>query len=234
MKKIWNKNTIGFIFVIISMSVLLVSNFSFICSAGSTHARTDKIDDICRRDMASSEKQCNQSVDSLDIFKIARGPIDEEGMVYLTMVVTGKIEEDDDVHYVIWYNNSRSKYKMDYSNGTNLGGARNIEDENFTAEVQEPVVTNQTITVVYPLLNASFPNENIEAIAYKVTSDYTYFDVVPNEKKAPIMKEINLPGHNSTNDSTTDFDESTPGFSLILFFIAFLIGGLIMMKSRKL
>lgn len=219
MRQIYHRgHRLFFLFSIGLISCLLFSSTVF---AASAYFEGDDIEDICKisGDEVVDYSDCNQSVPYLDIVKIVREPVDEEGLVYLTMVLRGAIKEDERVHYLIWYNNTVSSYMMDYSNGMNNGSAHNIGNETMVKQITDPIIDDQLITVVYPLLNQSFSVENIEGMAYEVTSDGQYVDIVPN-KRGFEPKEINASNPPNISGSTNGDDEDgsdTPGFSMVLF-----------------
>lgn len=226
-----NKKIILLIYIVLLFFSIL---FSPIVSSKAALSRPDGINDICFLEEKNGEIEeiCNQSSPHLDIVKVIREPIDEDGELKLTILINGKIKNDENVHYLVWYNNSRSKYFMNYSNGINYGWARNIDDE-LVFEIREPYVTDHSVTVTYELLNSSFPHEEIEGIAYEVDDSILRLDRSPNEKKEietkPFNGTINPPSNFTDDGDSID----TPGFEITIIVLLFVFIAIFYHKKIK-
>ena len=200
-------------------------------SAGAGLSRSDDSDDICQIGININQTVCNQSVSYLDMAKIVRNIDEDENQVTLMIILRDNVIDDDSIHYVLWYNNSYSKYKMDYSNKINYGICYNIDEVDIFQEVDDPVVNENYVMVTYPLIKTGFPNENIEAAVYELDGSFLWIDRIPNEKKGigddakPIDNFVN-PGQNK---SSSPPDNNTPGFELAIF----IIGISLMLCLRK-
>lgn len=193
-------------------------------NAGAGLSKTDSTDDICIIITEGNEttEMCNQSIPHLDIVKIVRDINEEENQVVL-MIILGEIiiVDDSAIHYIVWYNNSYSKYKMDYSNGVNSGSCYNFGEDVTYTELTDPVVNKNSLTVTYPLLRTDFPNEDIEAAVYQVDGSSLLIDRIPNEKKGvgDDAKPIGGFENPDQNKSSTSSENNTPGFECSILFI---------------
>ncbi len=210
---------------------LLPLGLNAIAAPLESDSMIDASNDICSPDdhPVGKNRTGNHSIDAIDIVKIARRVSTDTNLVELVMIVNGEIKESDDVHYIIYYNNSYSKYKMDYSNGENVGFAYNIGEQDQVDQVFDPVVISDSIMVTYPLLNDSYRNEDLEAVAYEIKDDGVWADYVPNQLSSfdPKPFDGNPP---FDSNGTDDQPNQTPGFTILVVFSAIILFAVIRKK----
>ncbi len=209
---------------IVTIMLIVLGMFIPTGNAGAGLSKTDSTDDICVIRTVDNEttEMCNQSIPHLDIVKIVRDINEEENQVVLMIILNEIIMVDDsDIHYIVWYNNSYSKYKIDYSNGVNGGSCYNFGEDVTYSELTAPVVNENSLKVTYPLLKTDFPNEDIEAAVYQVDGSTILIDRIPNEKKGVGDDAKPIDGFENPyqNKSSTTPGDNTPGFESVLLFI---------------
>jgi len=221
-----HKKDIGRIITILTSFVIVMMLASSSVYAKAAFSVSDEIDDICVYNRNTGElDECNVSVSYLDIVKIVREQNDDGNNLTLMLIISGSIRNADNVYYKIWYNNSYNKYEMVYSNNEFSGGARYIEDDEFTYEITDTFVTTNTIQGTFPLLNSTYPKEEIEGVAYEIDEGSKWIDIVPNVKKGINPEPINhtLDGNNENGNTSNGSDTPSIGFfGLVLVTVCFL------------
>lgn len=220
------RKRILFLIVIIQFIVFILFTGVTVSAAGLS--KSDDYDDICYLSVENGNtvEECNNSVSYLDIIKVFCN-INTENQVKIGILVRGEIKNADNIHYIVWYNNSVSKYMMSYSNGINYGWAKNMGDNGTNPEIMDPVVTNHSITVTYDLLKSDFPHEMVEGEAYELNDTSLWIDRVPNQRTKINPKPINGTqfvdsSDNQSNGSNNDA-EDTPGFTYLIVFLGLII-----------
>ena len=169
----------------------------------------------------------------------------ENNTIELTIFLFGEITNNSQTEYILWYNMSNSSYLLSYSNGQHNGWAKKLGSDGETIETFAPIesiVSNgNLIKTKYTIIDEITNDTDYWGYARTIENQTTSFiDIVPNSRSidqgsqndGDDTSDQNDQNSNTTTDDDSDQETSnTPGFSLFIFMLAFIV--LFFTKNKK-
>lgn len=238
---------------------LLIGAVAFILTIGGTVSAITETDDVGdvwhyqETDEGWSWGKYSGDKPNLDITEVSHSFDGNE--VTLTMKVSGEIENSEDITYVLYLDGDNSNYVAYYINNEGYVGGEG-EASGFYNLLDNPVSGN-TFSATFEIDN---PDESYTVYGYTqeyIGSEEHWGDYAPNEY-APWYSEDDdtddsdngddtdtddgtTNGDNNSTDKATDGTSNgedspgngTPGFELMLVFLAIIVATIFIIKRRK-